>query len=75
MLGWVVVERQQLVEVIGDLGDRLGPLGAVVGGERVRGGCGVLAVLGVSDLRDRGFRTRLGRLGQRVEDVGDLVKP
>jgi hypothetical protein len=49
MLGWVVVERQQFVEVIGDLGNRLGGLGAVVGGERVRGGCGVLAVLGVPE--------------------------
>jgi len=63
MLGWVVVERQQFVEIIGDLGDRLGPLGAVVGGECVRGGCGGLAVLGVSDLRDRGLRTRLGSVG------------
>jgi hypothetical protein len=46
MLGWVVVERQQFVEVIGDLGDRLGPLGAAVGGERVRGDCGVLVPSG-----------------------------
>jgi hypothetical protein len=29
VLGGVVVERQQHVEVVGDLGDRLGPLGAV----------------------------------------------
>src|SRR6202165_2322719 len=31
----VVVEGQQHVEVVGDLGGRLGPLGAVVGGEHV----------------------------------------
>ena len=31
VLGRVVVERQQHVDVLGDLGDRLGPLGAIVG--------------------------------------------
>src|SRR3982751_265140 len=33
VLGGVVVELQQHVEVVGDLRDGLGPLGAVVGGE------------------------------------------
>ena len=37
VLGGVVVERQQDVDVLGDLGDRLGPLGAIVGGERFDG--------------------------------------
>ena len=35
VLGGVVVERQQHVEVVGDLRDGLGPLGAVVGLERL----------------------------------------
>jgi hypothetical protein len=34
MLGGVVVERQQHVDVLGDLRDRLGPPGAVVDLER-----------------------------------------
>ena len=47
VLGGVVVEREQHVEVVGDLRDGLGPLGAVVGGERLGGGLGVVLVLGV----------------------------
>ena len=34
VFGRVIVERQQHVDVLGDLRDRLGPLGAVVGLER-----------------------------------------
>ena len=37
MLGRVVEERHQDVEVVGDLRGGLGPLGAVLGGERFRG--------------------------------------
>jgi len=57
VLGGVVVERQQHVYVLGDLGDRLGPLGAVVGLERLDRLQGVVAVLGVVDLGERSFRT------------------
>ena len=53
MLGGEVVERQQHVEVLADLGDRLGPLGAVAGLERLRRGDRVLFVLGVVDLGER----------------------
>jgi hypothetical protein len=35
VFGQVVVDRRQLVEVAGDLGDRLGELRAVVGLERL----------------------------------------
>src|SRR5258708_39945091 len=73
VLGGVVVEGQQHVEVVGDLGGRLGPLGAVVGGEHVGRGLGVVLVLGVPDLGQRLLRARLGGLGQRVEHVADLV--
>jgi hypothetical protein len=50
VLGGVVVERQQLVEVVGELRDRLGKLRPVGGIERLRGVQGVAAVLGVPDL-------------------------
>jgi hypothetical protein len=61
VLGGVVAERQQHVEVVGDRGGRLGPLGAVVGGEHVGRGLGVILVLGVPDLGERLLRARLGR--------------
>ena len=57
MLGGVVVERQQHIDVLGDLRDCLGPLGAVVGIECLDRGHGMVAVLGVVDLGERGFRT------------------
>src|SRR6476620_11435092 len=57
MLRGVVVERQQHIDVLGDLRDCLGPLGAVVGIECLDRGQGMVAVLGVVDLGERGFRT------------------
>ena len=59
MLGRVVVEGEQHVEVVGDLRRGLGPLRAVLGGERLRSLGGVLLVLGVSDLGQRGLRAWL----------------
>jgi hypothetical protein len=50
VLGREVVERQQIIDVIGDLRDGLGSLGAVQGGEGLRRGLGVLPVFGVPDL-------------------------
>jgi len=73
VLGWVVVEGEQHVEVVGDLRGGLGPLDAELGGERLRGGSGVGLVLGVVDLRERGSRGRLGRLRQRGKGVARLV--
>ncbi len=64
VLGGVVVARGQYVEVVDDLGDGLGPFGAVVGGERLRGGQCVVLVLGVVDLRRRGLGAGVSRLGQ-----------
>ena len=75
MLGWVVIERQQHVQVTGDLRNRLGPLGPVGIRKRLHSHGGVIFVLGVPDLHQRGLRVWLGRLGQGVEDVGDLVEP
>jgi len=51
MLGREVVERQQRLDVVDDLGDRLGPLGAELVSEGVHGPQGVVAVFGVADLR------------------------
>src|SRR5712675_503701 len=75
MLGGVVVEGQQLVEVIGDLGCGLGELRTVGGAERLHGGEGMLPVLGIPDLGEDLLRDRVGGLRQRGEDVGDLVEP
>ena len=73
MLGGVVVELQQHVEVVGELRHRFGPLGAVLGHEGA-GGLGVLAVFGVPDLGQRGLRAGLCGLGERVEDVGEAAR-
>jgi hypothetical protein len=69
VLGGEVVEGEEHVGVIGDLGDRLGPLRSIVPLEGFDGGEGVVAVLGVSDLCDRPAGSRLRRLRQRVEHV------
>ena len=55
--------------MLGDLGDRLGPLGAVVGLERFDRLQGVVLVLGVVDLRERGFRAWVRRLRQGGKHV------
>lgn len=73
MLGRVVVGREEDVEVVGDLGGRFGPLGAVLGGERFRRGDRMVLVFGGVDLGEGLLRVRVGRLRQRVEHVADLV--
>jgi hypothetical protein len=73
VLGRVVVERQQLLDILGDLRDRLGELRPVGGLEAGHGVEGVPAVLGVPDLGQRALRSRMRRLGQRTKNVGDLV--
>ena len=75
VLGGIVVEREQLVQVTGDLRGGLGELGAVCGFEGVRGGAGVVFVLDVPDLRQGLLRSRVRRLRQRREHVRGLVKP
>jgi len=61
VLGRVVIEPQQHVEVVGDLRGGFGPLGAVVGHERPGRGFGVVLVFGVPDLRQRSLRARVRR--------------
>jgi len=75
VLGRVVVEREELVEVVGDLGDGLGELCAVGEFERGDRATGVVAVLGVPDLRQGLLRAGVRGLRQRSEDVADLVEP
>src|SRR6478736_9922743 len=69
MLGWVVVEREQLLDVVGDLGGRLGKLGPVRGLERFHGGVSVAFVLGVPDLAEHLLRARMRRLRQRSKNI------
>jgi hypothetical protein len=75
VLGGEVVDREQLLDVIGDLGDGLGELGPVGGLEGLHGGAGVVLVLGVPDLGQRLLRPGMGGLGQRTEHIRDLVEP
>src|SRR2546430_10521092 len=74
VLGGEVVERQEFVEVVGDFGDGFAEFGAVGQFERRDGPAGVVAVLGVPDLGEGPFRTRVRRLRQRRQHVADLVE-
>jgi hypothetical protein len=73
VLGRTVVERQQHVLVVDDLRHGLRELRAILRGERLDGGAGVLFVLGVVDVRDRRLRCGLRGLRQGVEHVGCFV--
>ena len=74
VLGWEVVERQQHLEIVGDLRDRLAELRAVGGLERGHGVESVLLVLGVPDLGQRLLRPRMRRARKRTQNVADLVE-
>ena len=75
VLGWVVVEGEQLVQVTGDLRGCLGELRAEQRGERIRRGACFLLVLGVPDLGQRLLRGGMRRLRHGAEDVGDFMEP
>jgi hypothetical protein len=75
VLGREVEEREHLLGVVDDLGDGLGPLRLVVPLEGRDGRQGVVAVLGVTDLRDGAAGGRLRGLRQGVENVGGLMEP
>ena len=74
MLGGVVVEGEQLLDVVGDLRDGLAELRAEQVLELLHCGQGVGAVLGVPDLGERLLRGRVRRLGHRAQHVADLVE-
>lgn len=67
VLGGVVVERQQLLDVVGDLEDGSVEPCAVGCLERLDRGLGVRLVLGVPDLRERLLRPWMRGLGQSTE--------
>ena len=75
VLGGVVVEREQLVKVAGDLRDGLGELRPVSSLERPGRGPGVVLVLGAPNLSQGLLRPRMRRLRQRRQHVGGLVEP
>jgi hypothetical protein len=75
VLGGIVVEREQLVEVVGDLADGFAELRAVGQLEPGDRAAGVFTVLGVPDLRQGLLRAGVRGLGERSEDVADLMKP
>ena len=74
MLGRVVEERQEDVEVVGDLGRRFRPFDAELGRERFRRGGGVGLVFGVVDLGQRLLRGRMDRLRQSRKNISELVE-
>lgn len=69
VLARVVVEREQLVEVIGDLRGGLGELRPVSGVKRIRRGPRVVLVLGTPDFREGFFRGRVRGPRQRRENI------
>jgi len=69
VLGGVVVELQQHIEVVGDLRGGLGPLHAVVGLNALTAFTARSRVLGVVDLGECCPGARLGGLGQAVQYV------
>ena len=71
VLGRVVVEGQEDVQVVADLRSGLGPLAPVFGGERLRRCFRVGFVLGLVDLGQRLLRARVGRLRLLDEPVRD----
>ena len=75
VLGREVEEAQQLLGIVDDLGDGLGPLGLVVAGEGLDGPLGMVAVGRVADLRQRLAGAGLHTGGQAAQHVGRLVDP
>jgi hypothetical protein len=71
VLGRAIIERQQLVLILGDLGGGLRELRPVSGGERLHRSPGVILVLGIPDLRQRLLRARVRGPRQRAENVSD----
>jgi hypothetical protein len=75
VLGGVVVDREQHLDIVDDLCDGLGELRPVSGLERPDGVVGVPLVFGVPYLGQRLLRPGARRFRQRPEHVGDLVDP
>jgi hypothetical protein len=74
VLGRVVIERQELLGVVGDLGDGLAELRAIGVGEGPDRLLGMGFILRPPDLGQVLLRARVRRFGQRREDVAGLVE-
>jgi hypothetical protein len=73
--GGIVVEREQLIHVVGDLRGGRGELRPVDGTEGLHRGQGVLLVFSTPDLRQGLLRPRVRGLRQRGQHVRRLVEP
>jgi hypothetical protein len=73
VLARVVVEREQLVQIVGELRDGLGELGAIGSLERLHCRAGVVLVLGAPDLGQGLLRGRVRGLGQPGPSPGTTV--
>jgi hypothetical protein len=71
----VVVEREQLIKIVGDLRDRLGELRPIGGLERLHRRLGVGLVLGAPDLGQGILRPGMSGLRQRGQNIRRLVEP
>jgi hypothetical protein len=72
--GGIVVEREQYLDIPGDLGDGLWEFRAIGGIEGLHRVQGVPFVLGIPDLCQSLLRPRMRGLRQRRQHIGDLVK-
>ena len=75
MLAGVVIERQERLSVVGDLGGCFGELGGVDGLEGLYRGEGMRLVLSAPDLCQGLLRARVRGLGQRGQDIRRLMEP
>ena len=75
VLGRIVVEAEEHLEVVAQLVGGLRPLRAELGVEGFRRVSGVLTIFGLADLGQHLLCERLDRLRQGVEDIGTLVHP
>src|SRR5215207_11199389 len=73
VLGRVVVEGEQSLPVVYDLGNSLGPLLPELICKRLDGSLGVLFVLCTGDLLYGSLRPRVDTLGQGVEYIGGFM--
>ena len=71
VLGREVVEGEEHVEIVDDLGDRLGPFATELVRERVCCPSGVITVFGVADLGQHPSGRGVCGLRQGGEHVGD----
>lgn len=75
MFRWIVIEGQQRIAVLDQLGDRLVPFHPMGFDEEVEGDVGFGLFLGLPDVVQMAFGLGLHRFPQRVEYVHRLVDP